>query len=47
MLLPSPLGRLGYSLRRFMLVVLAGKAVKYVAVAYACRAGIDWLTGLG
>ena len=54
--LPNPLfdvaaiaaGSLGYSLRRFMLVVLAGKAVKYVAVAYACRAGIDWLTtGLG
>ena len=40
-------GSLGYSLRRFMLLVLAGKAVKYVAVAYACRAGIDWLTGLG
>lgn len=54
--LPNPLfdaaaiaaGSMGYSLRRFMLVVLAGKAVKYVAVAYACRAGIDWLTtGLG
>ncbi len=40
-------GSLGYSLRRFMLVVLAGKVIKYVAVAYACRAGIDWLTGLG
>lgn len=40
-------GSLGYSLRRFLVVVLAGKAVKYVAVAYACRAGIDWLTGLG
>ena len=39
-------GSLGYSLRRFLAVVLAGKAVKYVAVAYACRAGIDWLTGL-
>ena len=40
-------GSLGYSLRRFMVVVLAGKLVKYVAVAYACQAGIDWLTGLG
>lgn len=53
--LPNPLfdvaaiaaGSLGYSLRRFLVVVLAGKVVKYVAVAYACRAGIDWLTGLG
>ena len=53
--LPNPLfdvaaiaaGSLGYSLRRFMLVVLAGKAVKYVAVAYGCRYGIEWIAGLG
>ncbi|MDE2901318.1 MAG: VTT domain-containing protein [Chloroflexota bacterium] len=40
-------GSLGYSLRRFLVVVLAGKVVKYIAVAYACRVGIDWLTELG
>ena len=53
--LPNPLfdiaaiaaGSLGFSLRRFLVVVLAGKAVKYVAVAYACRSGVNWLTGLG
>ncbi len=40
-------GSLGYSVRRFLFYVLAGKLVKYVAVVYACRSGIDWLVGLG
>ncbi len=39
-------GSLGYSLRRFLLFVLAGKLIKFVAVAYACRFSIDWITNL-
>ena len=52
--IPNPLfdiagiaaGSLGYPLKRFLLYVLAGKAIKFVVVAYACRQGIDWIIRL-
>ena len=52
--IPNPLfdiagiaaGSLGYPLKRFLLYVLAGKAIKFVVVAYACRQGIDWVIRL-
>ena len=37
-------GSLGYPLRRFLLWVLLGKLVKFTAIAYGCRYGIDWVT---
>ena len=39
-------GSLGYPLRRFLLYVLAGKVIKFIVVAYACRQGIDWIIRL-
>ena len=39
-------GSLGYPLKRFLLYVLAGKVIKFVVVAYACRQGIDWVIRL-
>ena len=39
-------GSLGYPLKRFLLYVLAGKVIKFVVVAYACRQGIDWIIRL-
>ncbi len=39
-------GSLRYPLRRFLLYVLAGKAIKFIVVAYACRQGIDWIIRL-
>ena len=39
-------GSLGYSIRRFLLFVLAGETVKFVAIVYACRIGVDWIVGL-
>ena len=52
--IPNPLfdiagiaaGSLGYPLKRFLLYVLAGKVIKFVVVAYACRQGIDWVIRL-
>ena len=52
--IPNPLfdiagiaaGSLRYPLRRFLLYVLAGKVIKFVVVAYACRQGIDWIIRL-
>ena len=52
--IPNPLfdiagiaaGSLGYPLKRFLLYVLAGKVIKFVVVAYACRQGIDWIIRL-
>ena len=39
-------GSLGYSIKRFLLFVLAGETVKFVAIVYACRIGVDWIVGL-
>ena len=39
-------GSLRYPLRRFLLYVLAGKVIKFIVVAYACRQGIDWIIRL-
>ena len=52
--IPNPLfdiagiaaGSLRYPLRRFLLYVLAGKVIKFIVVAYACRQGIDWIIRL-
>ena len=52
--IPNPLfdiagiaaGSLRYPLRKFLLYVLAGKVIKFVVVAYACRQGIDWIIRL-
>lgn len=52
--IPNPLfdiagiaaGSLRYPLRKFLLYVLAGKVIKFIAVAYACRQGIDWVIRL-
>ena len=38
-------GSLGYSIKRFLLFVLAGETVKFVAIVYACRIGVDWIVG--
>ena len=39
-------GSLGYSIRRYLLYVLAGETVKFVAIVYACRIGVEWIVGL-
>ena len=39
-------GSLGYPLRLFFVYVLAGKLVKFIVVAYACRLSIDWIINL-
>ncbi len=39
-------GSLGYPIHKFMAYVFAGKIIRYIAIAYACRAGIDWIKGL-
>ncbi len=39
-------GSLGYPLRLFFIYVLAGKLVKFIVVAYACRLSIDWIVNL-
>lgn len=39
-------GSLRYPLRKFLCYVLAGKVIKFVVVAYACREGIDWIVRL-
>ena len=52
--IPNPLfdiagiaaGSLRYPLRKFLCYVLAGKVIKFVVVAYACRQGIDWIIRL-
>ena len=36
-------GALNYPFRKFMLYVFAGKAIRLIIMAYACRQGIDWL----
>ena len=37
-------GALRYPLASFLGVVLAGKLIKFVSLAYACSLGISWLT---
>ncbi len=52
--LPNPLfdlagitaGALRYPLWRFLAVVLVGKLVKFLAIAYACAWGIAWIASL-
>ena len=39
-------GSLRYPVRRFLLVVFAGKLVKSVAIAYACFYGAEWVESL-
>jgi membrane protein YqaA with SNARE-associated domain len=39
-------GSLGYPISRFFLWVGVGKAIKFLAVAYACRQSISWLSDL-
>jgi membrane protein YqaA with SNARE-associated domain len=39
-------GSVGYPVRRFLLWVLLGKLVKFAAIAYGCRYGVDWVTSL-
>ena len=36
-------GALNYPFRKFMVYVLAGKTIRLIIMAYACRLGIDWL----
>ena len=36
-------GALNYPFRKFMVYVFAGKLIRLILMAYACRAGIDWL----
>ena len=36
-------GALDYPFRKFMVYVFAGKLLRLILMAYACRAGIDWL----
>ena len=36
-------GALNYPFRKFMAYVFAGKLLRLILMAYACRAGIDWL----
>ncbi len=53
-LIPNPVfdlvgvtaGALRYPLVSFLGVVLAGKLIKFVSLAYACYLGISWLTGV-
>lgn len=50
-LLPNPFfdiagiaaGGLGYPLHKFLLYVLAGKLIRFIGIAFACRLGIDWV----
>lgn len=52
--IPNPLfdiggiaaGSLGYPISKFFLWVGLGKAIKFLAVAYACRQSISWLSDL-
>ena len=37
-------GGLGYPLHKFLLYVFAGKVIRYIGIAFACRLGIDWFT---
>lgn len=39
-------GALNYPFRKFMLYVFVGKLLRLILMAYACRAGIDWLKGI-
>ena len=39
-------GALEYPYRKFIAYVFAGKLLRLVLMAYACRAGIDWLRGI-
>ena len=39
-------GALRFPLGSFLAVVLAGKLIKFAALAYACSFGISWLTGV-
>ena len=51
-LIPNPIfdvvgvasGALRYPIWRFLVVVWAGKILKFTIFAYACKAGADWLT---
>lgn len=36
-------GALNYPFRKFMMYVLAGKTIRLIIMAYACRQGIEWL----
>ncbi len=36
-------GALNYPFRKFLVYILAGKAIRLTLMAYACRQGIDWL----
>ncbi len=37
-------GGLGYPLHKFLLYVFAGKVIRFIGIAFACRQGIDWFT---
>ena len=39
-------GALNYPFRKFMVYVFAGKAIRLIIMAYACRQGIDWLRSI-
>ncbi len=39
-------GSLNYPLRRFLLWVFLGKAIKFIGIAFACRQSINWFTDL-
>lgn len=53
-LIPNPIfdvvgvaaGALRYPIWGFLLIVWVGKVLKFLAFAYACNAGADWLTGV-
>lgn len=36
-------GALNYPFRKFMIYVFAGKTIRLIIMAYACRQGIEWL----
>ena len=52
-IIPNPLfdvigiaaGGVGYPIRKFIAIVFIAKAIKSVAIAYACFWGIDWIQG--
>ena len=37
-------GALRYPFRKFLIYVFAGKMIRLIIMAYACRQGIEWLT---
>ena len=36
-------GALNYPFRKFVVYVFAGKTIRLIIMAYACRQGIEWL----